>query len=229
MKKQDLYWLLMFIGFSMLIAIPYTRTYYELFNEKAPYLMGFIKTMILASLGERLVSRIKYGSYFRGDGFILKALIWGFLGMVFVLIFPVFYQGVLSAQQHGLLPGNANGSTYQTFILALLTSILMNVWFAPTFMMLHRITDAYIELAEGNPKAVFRIPFSSVLKKIDFQLFFKFIILKTIPFFWIPAHTITFLLPGGYRVLFAAYLSLALGILLSLKGNKSKGASDGSF
>ncbi len=39
---------------------------------------------------------------------------------------------------------------------------------------------------------------------------------KTIPLFWIPAHTITFLLPEEFRVLFAAVLSVMLGVLLSL-------------
>ncbi|KGB23060.1 hypothetical protein AtDm6_1929 [Acetobacter tropicalis] len=34
-------------------------------------------------------------------------------------------------------------------------------------------------------------------------------------FFWTPAHTITFLLPNIWRVVFAAYLSVALGAILS--------------
>jgi hypothetical protein len=38
---------------------------------------------------------------------------------------------------------------------------------------------------------------------------------KTIPIFWIPAHTITFLLPSEYRVLSAAFLSIALGTILA--------------
>jgi hypothetical protein len=43
---------------------------------------------------------------------------------------------------------------------------------------------------------------------------------KTIPFFWYPAHTITFLLPSEQRVLFAALLGIALGVLLALKNGK---------
>jgi len=38
----------------------------------------------------------------------------------------------------------------------------------------------------------------------------------TIPFFWIPAHTITFLLPGEYRILFAAVLGIVLGVFLAV-------------
>ncbi|NTV18536.1 MAG: Mpv17/PMP22 family protein, partial [Bacteroidales bacterium] len=45
--------------------------------------------------------------------------------------------------------------------------------------------------------------------------FLKFVVGKTIPLFWIPAHTITFMLPDQYKVLFAASLSIVLGLILS--------------
>lgn len=44
----------------------------------------------------------------------------------------------------------------------------------------------------------------------------NFVFKKTIPFFWYPAHTITFLLPGEMRVLFAAILGVVLGVLLAI-------------
>jgi hypothetical protein len=96
----------------------------------------------------------------------------------------------------------------------------MNVIFAPTFMMFHRFIDTYIDLAEGKLKNIGNVELNQVIKKIDYQFFFSFVILKTIPLFWIPAHTITFILPSTYRVLMASYLSIALGILLSLKKAK---------
>jgi hypothetical protein len=43
----------------------------------------------------------------------------------------------------------------------------------------------------------------------------SFVLLRTIPFFWIPAHTLTFMLPPEYRVLAAAMLSVALGAILA--------------
>jgi hypothetical protein len=43
-----------------------------------------------------------------------------------------------------------------------------------------------------------------------------FVFKKTIPLFWFPAHTITFLLPAHLQVLFAAVLSIFLGIILSV-------------
>ena len=70
----------------------------------------------------------------------------------------------------------------------------------------------------GTLKALFRpIHFSNILKQIDWDRMWNFVFKKTIPFFWIPAHTITFLLPETFQVLFAALLSVALGVLLSLK------------
>jgi hypothetical protein len=48
----------------------------------------------------------------------------------------------------------------------------------------------------------------------------NFIFKKTIPLFWYPAHTITFMLPGEYRVLFAALLGVALGVILAIGAKK---------
>ena len=91
----------------------------------------------------------------------------------------------------------------------------MNLFFAPSFMLLHRITDGFIEQSKGHIFDLHHVKLKSVIDTIDFQYFFSFVIFKTIPLFWIPAHTITFLLPENYRVLMAAYLSIALGLILT--------------
>ena len=49
-----------------------------------------------------------------------------------------------------------------------------------------------------------------------------FVYKKTIPLFWIPAHTITFLLPAEYRILVAALLGIVLGVILGIASLKSK-------
>jgi len=71
-----------------------------------------------------------------------------------------------------------------------------------------------------------QISLSRLIATIDWDNLIGFVVVKTIPFFWIPAHTIVFMLPGEYRVLVAAYLSIALGIILSyskiLKSDKNK-------
>ena len=60
------------------------------------------------------------------------------------------------------------------------------------------------------------------IRAMNFFFIFDFIFKKTIPFFWIPAHTITFLLPAEFQVLFAAMLSVVLGLILAVATLKSE-------
>jgi hypothetical protein len=135
-------------------------------------------------------------------------LVWGFLGIVIVLVFDLFNSGVEKLLMKGKLPGRPSGLT-----LAFFTSFLMNMIFAPTMMAFHSITDSYIDLSYKNSDL--KVNMKTVVNKIDWSHFVSFIILKTIPLFWIPAHTITFLLPETYRIITAAFLSLALGAILA--------------
>ena len=61
-----------------------------------------------------------------------------------------------------------------------------------------------------------------ILGRINWNVQWNFVFKKTIPFFWIPAHTITFLLPEDYQVAFAALLGIALGVILSFAAIKGK-------
>jgi hypothetical protein len=215
MKKKDIIWIVVIVLLTLVVVIKSSRVVFEQFTSDYPYLMGFIKTAILASMGELLVNRIKNGSYFSEKGIVLKFFVWGFLGMIFVLIFKVFASGVISAQQSGLLP-LIETSFLSSLLTALLISTIMNIFFAPTFMLLHRVTDGYIFLSEGNLIKMRHVKLNDVIERINFKTFISFVVLKTIPLFWIPAHTITFMLPENYRVLMAAYLSIALGIILTV-------------
>lgn len=216
MKMKDILWGLILGLITLFVAIPLTRAYFDDATTNYPYIMGFIKTAILASMGELLVNRIKNGNYFSGVGFLYKFMVWGFLGMIFVLIFKVFSSGVVAAQGANLLPSLINSGFVSSLLTAVMISLLMNLFFAPTFMILHRITDGYIELGKGRFVEIKKIKLNQVIERIDWNFFFSFVVLKTIPLFWIPAHTITFLLPENYRVLMAAYLSIALGMILTL-------------
>lgn len=216
MKKQDLLWVLILALISLIFVVPTTRIGYEQLNQNYPYLLGFIKTSILAFMGELLVSRIKHQRYFYGSGHFLKWFVWGLLGMIFVLVFKIFASGVVGAQSASLLPQISSG-LMGSLLTAFLISLLMNLSFAPTFMILHRITDGYIYLSEGKLNKLSKVKLKDVISGIDWQFFFHTVVLKSIPLFWIPAHTITFLLPENYRVLMAAYLSIALGIIMSLR------------
>ncbi len=216
MKTKDLLWIIGILAFSMILVIPETRMTFNEWTSKYPYLMGFIKTAYLATMGEILVHRMKNGIYCMGKKIWMKFLVWGLLGMVFVFIFKIFSSGVMAAQNSNILPSIEGTGFLSVLLTAFLTSLMMNLFFAPTFMFLHQITDGYIDLSNGILKKVFQLPISTIVDRIDVKRFLSFTIFKTIPFFWIPAHTITFLLPENYRILMAAYLSIALGILLTL-------------
>lgn len=217
MKIKDFLWGFVLVLISLFVFLPITNPIFVDLTTTYPYVMGFLKTMILASMGEILVKRIRTGFYLKDPGFYLKAIVWGFLGVAFAFVFPLFDGGIKTIFNHQDI---VQHEFFNKLIYAFIISLSMNVIFAPTFMMFHRFTDTYIDLAEGKLKNFGKIEFNQVIKKIDYQFFFSFVILKTIPLFWIPAHTITFILPATYRVLMASYLSIALGILLSLKKSK---------
>ena len=96
-------------------------------------------------------------------------------------------------------------------------SSTLNLIYAPVMMTLHKITDTHIVDNGGTVRGLFRpIKMGSIMSKLNWNVQWNFVFKKTIPFFWIPAHTITFLLPADFRVLFAALLGIALGVLLSV-------------
>lgn len=214
MKNKDFIWILIIVLISLFIFLPYTNPIFTRLTTSYPYMMGFFKTMILATMGEMLVKRIKTGFYTKDSGLWMKSIVWGLLGMAFVFVFPLFDGGIKAVFHNQTI---FETPLINTLFYAFMVSVAMNVIFAPTFMLLHRVTDTYIQLSQGSIKQLRHVHFHQVIDQIDFKFFFSFVIAKTIPLFWIPAHTITFMLPSTYRVLMASYLSILLGILLSIK------------
>ena len=122
---------------------------------------------------------------------------------------------MVNPAQEGLTGGN--------ILRAFLISVMMNTTFGPVFMTLHKITDTHILNYGGKLKALITpIPFGKILSSLNWKVQWGFVFKKTIPFFWIPAHTITFLLPPQYQVLFAASLSIVLGVILSVAAVASR-------
>lgn len=212
MKKGDIFWGLGIALFALILVVPATHEVFVSFTTTHPYIGGFIKFALLATMGELLAIRITTGDYKKPSGIIYRALIWGFLGMVIVLIFGLFASGVKASMESGMLPFKNSNLAFAFFV-----SAIMNSTFAPTMMAFHRCTDTYIDLKYDGVKD---ITVGMVAEKIDWKGFVSFVVLKTIPFFWIPAHTITFLLPPEYRILVAASLSIALGAILAFAKRK---------
>ena len=184
-----------------------------------PFLMGFVKFSVLATIGELIAIRIVGNCWKAPSGLIYRAVVWGALGMAIVLMFETFSTGVGSAISKGML--YTGTGSLQPVLKSFYTSAIMNLAFAPTFMAFHRFTDTTIDMVCNEGKSLGEIKLSEVTDRIDWQGFINFVVLKTIPLFWIPAHTITFLLPPEYRILAAAFLSIALGAILAYAKRKT--------
>ena len=61
-------------------------------------------------------------------------------------------------------------------------------------MALHKCSDQLLEQKKKKASCSLQ----AVLEAINWQVFVKFTLFKTIPLFWKPAHTITFMLPSNY-------------------------------
>lgn len=209
----DVIWILVVGSVIVFMLVPPMADWYQAANSSAPYLLAFTKFFLLASMGEYLAKRIQTNKWQLPSFWFGRAVVWGFLGMVIALAFQLFSGGVIAAAEKGFLP-----DTELHLLNAFMISTLMNLIFAPVMMGFHRFTDTWFDLRGNSQKPTME----KLVSTINWQQFFSFVVLKTIPFFWIPAHTITFLLPGEYRVLMAAVLSIALGLILSLAGKRSK-------
>ncbi len=199
-------------AFIFVLAIPVLREEFKTLSSANPYTMGFVKFSLLATSGELIAVAISKKQFDLPAKIVWRFIIWGFIGVWITFMMKVNSYAVKSLMAQGLLPGGDS-----KFLSALFTSVIMNTTFGPTFMAVHKITDKILDLLANKEK----VTLNSVIKGIDWTTFWGFTILKTVPFFWIPAHTVTFLLPSEYQVIMAASLSIALGIILSL-GNRKK-------
>ena len=228
MKKSDV----IVLGVILVILLPFfifppiLNMYLEL-NTAHAYIMSFIKFAILATFGECLGLRLRTGVYTKkGFGILPRALTWGFFGITIKVAFVVFGAGApLMLKTFGLhfsTPNPADilrqpGFSWMKLLAAFSVSTTLNLFFAPVFMAFHRLTDTHIQHTGGTMQGFFtRMPLGQYFKEIDWFNFWDFILKKTIPLFWIPAQTLNFMFPEGYRILVAAVYSVILGILLSL-------------
>lgn len=201
--------------------------WYENFNLNHPMVMSFLKFAVLATLGEVIGLRIKTGKYTaNGFGIMPRAIIWGLLGLTIKMAFVIFASGVPMFMEKigvdGALKMMSQPFSAPKLLVAFSISAAMNLIYAPVMMTLHRITDTHIVANGGQMNSLIKtIHFGKILREMDWGMQWNFVFKKTIPFFWIPAHTITFLMPAEYRVLFAAVLGIVLGVLLAIAANKA--------
>ena len=196
-------------AFVAILIVPQSREVFRACTEKLPLVMGFVKFALLATIGELIALRLNKKAWVLPSYLPWRMFIWGFIGMAIALVFKVFYSGTAYILELGIFPGHGVG-----FLQAFFTSVIMNLTFAPTMMMFHRLMDNYFDMRHTGQR---KMGVQGVVAYTDWQTFVRFVLLKTVPIFWIPAHTVTFLLPAEYQTIMAAFLSIALGIILSMK------------
>jgi len=224
MKPKDITLIIITIIFFLpfFLSAP-VYDFYMSFNKEHGMVMSFIKFGLLATFGESIGLRIKTGDYYKpGFGLIPRAVMWGFLGLAINMAFIIFSKGTpifleYLGLQNVIASFQSAEFTSTRIFTAFAISVCMNLIFAPVMMTLHKITDMHIEQHNGALISLIKpIQFSKIFPAINWRVQWNFVFKKTIPFFWIPAHTITFLLAPELRVLFAAVLGIALGVILSI-------------
>lgn len=210
MKKDNIItlgWLLILGAIITILYLPESREQFVYATNNYPYLMGFIKIGLLGIMGDLLGGKIVNGEWqLIGIRISQRILVWGILGLVFTAVFPLFSYGVIGLLKEGLLPGKDS-----VFLTAFWKSFFMNIIFAFPMMVFHRFTDNLIDKGQ-----LFTIwPVVDTFIDIDWKNMFRVVGAACI-WFWIPAHTITFLLPPAFRVMSAALLAIVLGFILGL-------------
>jgi|FLOH01.1.fsa_nt_gi hypothetical protein len=232
-KKNDIIFLigviLLFLPFFISKEI---YDYYFQFNKEHGLITAFVKFAILATIGDVIGLRIKTGSYFKnGYGILPRMIVWGILGVTIKIAFIVFASGTpVFLESIGLENAQLvmkGAFTPEKLLVAFCISVALNLIYAPVMMTLHTITDMHIISNRGTLKGFFTpIKFRKLFVSLNWDVQWNFVFKKTIPLFWIPAHTITFLLPSDLRILFAALLGIALGTILAIADLMGRNAEE---
>jgi hypothetical protein len=162
-----------------------------------------LKFALLATFGECLKTRI-VDAHWLPAKFIPRVVLWGLLGLWITVAFPLVDGGVRAISAAHLWPAEP-----AAFWMSAWTNVFGGIGFI--MMFTHYWADTM--LAEGPlwPWAVLGRPETVRWGKI---------VIIALVLFWTPAHTVTFLLPPTWRILCAAYLGIALGLILSVAAKR---------
>jgi hypothetical protein len=168
------------------------QTYLTWVTEN-PLLSAAIQFAILGTLGEIISFSIQRKKLVKPCTWLQllgKMIAWAVLGIVIKYGFAGMKGFTQALLDHHLLPA----FLYSGLGWAFAVSVFTNVLFGPQMMAFHRLEDNLILGQKG---------FQGITRAW-----------KTLIWFWIPAHTITFLLPADLQIGLAALWSLVLGIIM---------------
>jgi len=171
--------------------------YIELVTAQ-PIITAMIQFAVLGTLGDAISHWIverKIFSPYELKTLILKIIEWSVLAVMIKYAFIGFHGFVESLIENNYLP--QLGGIGKSFAI----STSMNLQFGPLLVITHRLMDNLI-VGKQN------------WKNLD-EGFYSLL------WFWIPAHTVTFILPKELQIGLAALWSLALGIILGFYNRKA--------
>lgn len=166
-----------------------------------PIITAMIQFAILGTLGDSIakwIIRKKIFLPFTPKVLFLKMLEWAFLAVCIKYAFVGFHGFVDALIGYGLLPQMETGSLGYSFAI----STTMNLQFGPFLVIMHRILD---NLVAGEKN----------WDNIDKGML-------SLLWFWVPAHTVTFILPKEFQIGLAAIWSVVLGVILGFYNRKNQ-------
>ncbi|MDP2174170.1 MAG: hypothetical protein Q8M98_07145 [Candidatus Cloacimonadaceae bacterium] len=158
-----------------------------------PILSAMIQFAILGTFGEVISKWIVRKSFKFPFSFgitLWKMVVWAILAVGIKYAFKGYIGFVGHLEELGMLPPLSKLGKAFTI------SAMMNLQFGITLVLAHRVLDNIMEKQKnwaGLHKGIY-----------------------SLIWFWIPAHTATFMLPDVYRIGLAALWSLVLGLLLGI-------------
>ena len=174
------------------------QSYLE-FVRSNPLLSAAIQFGILGTVGELLsfsLQKKRLALPCTVLQLLAKVAAWAVLGIVIKYGFTGMKGFTAALIEHRMLPQICAAGIGWAFAV----SVLTNVFFGPQMMFFHRLEDNLI-LGGWSYKGM-----STAL--------------WTLLWFWIPAHTLTFSLPGEWQIGLAALWSVVLGLILGLAKGK---------
>lgn len=200
-------WLSILVAVLAILFVPSTREKFIYATNQYPYLLGAVELAILGMMGDLLGAKIVQGSWeIRGIKIHQRLLVWGFIGILFTIAFPIYSYGVEGLLQEGYLPGQ-NSALLTSF----LKSFLMNMLFAFPMMSVNRFLNKLID----KDKLFGNWPVVETFTDMHWEQMLT-VAAPTCIWFWTPVNTFTFLLRPELRVISGALLAISLGFILGM-------------